>query len=204
MIRADQVKIKGFLYVKDQKIPFIADTSVQLPGQLKNIMKVQMPQKESTLVQVLNGDKAWVRINGMTQAADPKDLVQMQEMMNMDRVVRLVPLLQGNAYRLTDLGESKAQGGPVVGVRVTAKGHRDIRLYFDKASGLLVKTEHTVSNENRQDVPQEETYSDFKDLNGYRRPTRVSAYRNGEKFMEGELIDVKQFDKIPDTEFGQP
>jgi len=203
-IRADLVKIKGSLTYKGEKVPFVAETLVQLPGQFKNTMTFHFPNNESTLVQVLNGDKAWISVNGKTQLADDKLLAELQQMMHMDRVVRLLPLLGDKNFQLTPLGESKVEDNPVVGVEVAAKGQKNIRLYFDKASGLLIATTHTVPDDNGKTVPQEERYSDFKVLNGFKRPTRVVAYRGGEKFMEGELTDVKEFDKVPDSEFVRP
>jgi len=40
---------------------------------------------------------------------------------------------------LTHLGESKVVNRPVVGVKVAQQGHRDVLLYFDNETRLLVK-----------------------------------------------------------------
>jgi hypothetical protein len=43
-----------------------------------------------------------------------------------------------------------------VGVRVQSNGHRDIDLYFDKESGLLVKTESRILDKAQQEVVLEQ------------------------------------------------
>ena len=46
--------------------------------------------------------------------------------------------LTDKTYPLTGAGEAKVNDRPAVGVKVTARGHRDVTLYFDKESGLLL------------------------------------------------------------------
>jgi hypothetical protein len=53
-------------------------------------------------------------------------------------------------------------------------------------------------------VVQEDFYRDFKDDQGYKRPMRIAAYRNGKKILEMELLDVKYLDKVDDAEFTKP
>ena len=36
------------------------------------------------------------------------------------------------------------------------------------------------------------------------RPVRVSAYREGKKVMQAELLEVKYLDKVDDDEFAIP
>ena len=42
-------------------------------------------------------------------------------------------------YRFTLLGESKVQGKPAAGLKVACPEQRDVCLWFDRESGLLVK-----------------------------------------------------------------
>lgn len=203
-LRADRVEAKGTVYLNDMQVPFTATTLVQLPGQFKNTMRIALKNGPATVVQVLNGDKGWVSVNGQVREAEGKELAQMKDMMYLDRVVRLTTLLQDKGYELQAAGESKVNDRPAVGVLVKSQGHKDVQLFFDKDSGLLVKTEHQVTNERQKEVRQEELYSDFRDLGGFRRPMKVVAYQDGKKTMEGELTDVKYVDRLADTEFGKP
>ena len=55
-----------------------------------------------------------------------------------------------------------------------------------------------------KEVVQEEFYSDFEDVKGYKRPMKVAAYRGGKKIMEAEMTDVQYLDKVDDAEFTKP
>ena len=119
-------------------------------------------------------------------------------------VIRLVPLLTDKAYTLQPLGEVKIEDQPALGVKATAKERREVRLFFQKANGLLIKTEDLMEDDAGKKVVQEEFYGDFKDDEGYKRPMKITAYRNGKKIMEAVVLDVKYLDKVDEEEFTKP
>jgi negative regulator of sigma E activity len=203
-VRADKVQVKGSLFVEGKETPFTGETIVQLPGQFKNMMQVATPKGRVTLVQILNGDKAIVTIDGQPQKVEAAALAEMRETFQLNRAVRLVPLLTDRTYELAVLPEVKVNDRPALGVRVTAKGKRELRLFFDKETGLLVKTEHTLDAGEGKEVRQEVYYGDFRDVGGYKRPAKLLALRDGKKVMEAELSDVRYFEKIDDVEFTKP
>jgi hypothetical protein len=203
-VRADKVKVRGKFFVGGRETEFTAETTVQLPAQFKNVMHFTADGKEHTLVQVLNGDDGFVTLDGQPQKLPPAALAEMRETMQVDRAVRLVPLLSDPAFTLAALGEAKAGDRPAVGVKVTARGRKELRLYFDKETALLVKTEHVLDDGQGKEVRQEEFYGDFRDLGGYRRPVRVTAFRDGKKIMEAELTDAKYLDRVDEAEFAKP
>lgn len=208
-VRADKVRLQGKLVMPGKDgpvaVPFTAETTVQLPSQFKNVVELNVSaDRKFTLVQILNGDKGYVTLDGQPQKLEPAALAEMRETMYVDRAVRLVPLLTDNGHELGALGEVKVNERPALGIKVSAKGRKDLRLFFDKETALLVKTEHILEDGMGKEVRQEGYYSDFKDLGGYRRPTKVAAFRDGKKVMEAELLDVKYFDKIDDAEFSKP
>jgi hypothetical protein len=202
-IRADRVKLRGILFLDKKEVVFSAETLVQLPAQFKNVVEFTTDRKH-TLVQILNGDKAYVTIDGQPEKVADAALTEMRETLLLDRAVRLVPLLADKEFGLSLLEEIKVQDRPAVGVRVQVKGRKEMRLYFDKETGLLSKTEHLLADEKGKEIRQEEFYSDFKDFEGFRRPTRMLALRNGAKIMEAQLIEVKYATKIDDSEFDKP
>jgi hypothetical protein len=203
-LRADRVKVKGTLYLGDMEIPFTGETLVQMPGQFKNVMDMKFMGQNRKVVQVLNGDRGWVSIDGQSRDPDAAGLAQMKETLYMDQLVRLTPLLKDNAYQLTALKETKIKDRPAVGVKIAAKGHKDASLWFDKENGLLVKAEYTMMNNQKKEVPQEEYFSDFKEVGGIKRPMKVVAFQDGKKLMDAEITDVQSPDKIADAEFAKP
>jgi hypothetical protein len=203
--RADWVTIKGVLSVGGKDRSFTAETIVQLPDQFKTVLAVSVDDQKTTIVQVLNGDEAWVTLDGVPQPKIPAAaLVEMKSIMHLDRVIRLAPLLTDKAYTLAALGETKLNGREVVGVKVLCKGQREVRLFFDKEKGLLVKTEHVLDDSGDREVKQEEYYGEFKDYAGFKRPSKLSVFRAGKKTMEAELVEVKYYEKIDASVFAKP
>lgn len=202
--RADKVKMKGTLVLGAQQASFTAESSVQLPAQFKTVMQVTVDNRQFTLVQILNGDEALVTIDGQPQKVEAAALAEMKETMQLDRAIRLVPLLSDRAFELETLAENKVNDRPAAVIRVSAKGRKELRMFFDKESGLLTKTEHKLDDKAGKQVRQEEYYSDFRDLGGYRRPVKLTAYRDGHKVMEAELTEVKYFERLADAEFAKP
>ena len=205
-IACDKVKVNGILHIGDDDVPFTAETYVQLPDQFKNTVNLTVNGRKIVLVQTLLGDKTAVTQDGQPLKVTAAGDADMRETMHLERCLRLVPLLTDKAYELTALEESKVTNQPAYGVKVALKGRKDLRLYFDKETHLLVKTEHPHDDgKGGGEVKQEEYYSNFKDLGGgFKRPTRVSAYRDGKKVMDAELTEVKYLDKIPEAELGKP
>jgi negative regulator of sigma E activity len=202
--RADKVKLKGVLVYGAKEVAFTAETTVQLPGQFKNVLQLTIENRSVTLVQVLNGDAAHVTLDGQPQKIESGALVEMRETMHLARVVRLVPLLSDRGFELSLLPEAKVADRPVAVVLVRAKDRKEVRMYFDRETGLLVKTEHALAGAAGKEVRQEEYYADFRDLAGYKRPVKMTAYRDGKKVVEAELTEVKYFERLDDGEFAKP
>jgi hypothetical protein len=202
-VHADKVKLKGVFYVAAKEVPFTGETTVQLPGQFRNVLQLNGDRK-ATILQILNGDSIYVSIDGQPQKVEAAAAAEVRETMQLDRAVHLTPLLADKAFTLEALGEVKVGDAAAWGVKASAKGRRDVLLYFDKETNLLVKTEHQLDDGSGKEVKQEEFYSDFKDVGGCKRAMKVTVRRNGNKIMEAELTEVNLLDKVDDAEFAKP
>ena len=202
-VHADRVKSRGVLIVNGRETPFESETMVQLPNQFRNVLRLDGDRK-AVFVEVLNGDKVSFRLDGQPQKVDDNLTAEIRETMQLNQAIRLVPLLTDKTYKLEALGEVKVEDQPCLAVKATAKGRREVRLFFNKESGLLVKTEHPTDDGAGKEVVQEEFYSAFEDVKGYKRPKKVAAYRNGKKIMEAETTDVEYLDKVDESEFTKP
>jgi hypothetical protein len=202
--QAVHAKAKSRLFLSGLEVPMLMETYVHLPGRFKIIMEMDIQGMKLTMVQVLDGDQGWVSINGKTDAANEAMLAQLKDTQFTERVVRLTPLLRDPDFELTDLGESQFEGQAVLGVKVACKGFNDMRLFFDKATGLLVRTTRTAIDPNMKEVVQEDVYSDFRDIGGVKRPMKVRITHDGQKFLEGEMTEVRPLDKLDDSVFARP
>src|SRR5262249_37172471 len=160
------------------------------------------------LVQVFNKDKGWIKVNAggneMTMEIKDELLDAMKQAGYTQYVETLVPLLKDKGFTLSSLGEVKVNDKPAVAVKVAFKGKKDINLYFDKDTGLPVKRDGMGIDQNLKEVMQEVYYSDYKEFDGLKRPTKVVIHQDGKKFMEAEVTEMKFVDKFDDSEFGKP
>src|SRR5262249_8160752 len=153
----------------DHVMTFTGETLVQLPGQLRNTMQITDGKKTNLVQQVVNGKEAWIAVNGQQQKLEANVVAGLHATMFLTRAVRLVPLLRDRTYDLALGSEAKVNDRPCATVKVAVKGHKDLTLFFDKETGLLVKTEHLLTDPGGKDVKQEEFFSDFKEVEGYKR-----------------------------------
>jgi hypothetical protein len=202
--RAEKIKFKGNVVLRGHNVPFVAETTVQLPSQYKYLIEMNDGTDKTTILHVINGDKVFVTINGQAQKLDPAAQSEIRNGMELQRAQRLLPLLEDKSYQLALLDEIKVNDRPAVGVRVTGRGRREMRFYFDKEFGLLVRAEILLDDGKGKQVRQHYFFGDFKDIGGYKRYTKVKADRDGKVVMEAELLDAKTFDKIDETEFAKP
>ena len=203
-IHADKVKFKGTLVIQGHTMPFVAETTMQLPSKYKHVIETNNGGDKHTIIHVINADKVYITLDGRALQADPAQLAEIRNGLELQRAQRLLPLLEDKSYQLALLDELKVNDRPAVGVRVTGRGRKEMRLYFDKEYGLLVRAENRLDDGRGKEIRQHFFFGDFKEVGGYKRFTKVRAYREGKKIMEAELLDAKPLDKVDETEFAKP
>jgi hypothetical protein len=204
-VRADRVQLRGTIQVGQAALPFTSEVTLQLPGQLKSVVTITESARQHTLVHLLDGDKATILLDGQPQPVPGVLAAQLRQTRQLEQALRLVPLLSDPGFTLHPLPEVKYNDRVYAGVRVAGKGQRDLKLYFDRASGLLVKAEHLLDGPGGKDVVQEAFYGEYRDVGGYRRAGKVVVLRDGKKVMEAELLDARRLDAPLDpVEFTRP
>lgn len=161
------VKMRGnFVFAANQSTPFTGEVWTQPNGDFKYTLDLSIAGAPMGFTMVLTGDKGWRNFSGMIEDLDPASLAEMKRSRHYDRVTSLLPLLKDKSYLLSPLAEIKVQDKPAVGVKVASKGQPDIQLYFDKESGLLVKTSYRYKQGPAdKETLQESTYSDYREPN---------------------------------------
>jgi hypothetical protein len=202
--RNDHVKIKGVLYVNGVDAPFHGETVVALPGRFRNVLTVNGGGRAFTVVQVINGERAWIAVDGQPQKVEATALNEMRMAFYMQEVMRLAPLLSDRRFRLTLQADENVGERPAAVVQVSVVGQKDVRLFFDRKSNLLIKTEYAVGDGAGRENKQEVYYGDYRDIGGYVRPVKLAAYRDGKKVMEAELTDIRYLDRVGDDLFEGP
>lgn len=202
--RSERLKLKGTIQVGSSAVPFTNEMALQLPGQYRSVVTVTENGRPQTVVHLLDGDKATILLNGLPQPAGGVHLAQFKQTLQLEHAMRLAPLLTDPGFTLHPLPEVRYNDHVYVGVRVQGKGQRDLKLYFDRTTGLLVKTEHLLDGPSGKDVLQEAFYGGHRDVGGRVRAMAVVVLRDGKKVMETELVEARVVDRIDAREFTQP
>jgi hypothetical protein len=209
-VKAMTLKSKGKFYDVDRDISpdgvdYTAETSWQFPDRVRDEIHAKVKGKDLVILAVVNGDKGWSTETGTAEEMKKEALEEAKENMYVNKVGMLYTL-KDKEFKIASLGESKVDDKEVVGIKVSSKGHRDISLYFDKKTALLLKSETKVKdlmNEGKE-VSQEVYYSDYKEVDGIQQPYKVKMLRGGKDYVTAEMTELKVVDKLEDKLFEKP
>jgi hypothetical protein len=198
------VSFKGTFHGMGQEIPMTGQVTTQGADRIKMDMEIEAGGQKFRFVNVITKDKGWIKLNDDVKELDKDQLAEGLEQTHAGYVAALYPLTD-KAYTLAATGETKVNDKPALGVKVSAKGHRDVTLYFDKESGLLVKSEHLVKDEGSgQEVAEETLYSEYKEVQGTKQAMKFTVNRDGKLYVQGESTEIHLSEKLDDNAFAKP
>ena len=156
--QAETFQEKGTYYGEGTPQPYTGKYAVQFPGRFR--MEIA-----GAFTLVLDGDKGWIARGGKTEEMNKEQLAEQKESQYAGWVTTLLPLLEEKAYQLSSLGESKVGDRTVVGIKVSHPGHQDVKLYFDKDSGLMAKSVYHIKDRmTGKDMEMVSTYEATSNL----------------------------------------
>ena len=191
-------KGSGILINAGQETLFTDVISMNLPGKVRMNLEIG---KGNTVVTVLNGDQGWQRSGGAVSDLGRDFRDEIREEAYILWLTTLAPLKK-EGFDLAPVAEIKVDGKPAEGVKVSRKSYRQVRLYFDKGTGMLVK----ISGAGRVAglvVEKEYLYSGFKDFGGARLFTQSVEMVNGRKSSELKTATY-ELRKSEDSVFTRP
>ncbi len=206
------VKVKGFawkvkgsmtMFGKNQK--YKANYYFAKPDKLRFDLKMNIQGQKVTMSAASNGQSAWEKMGPMIRKMDKKKAEEFDHMTYTMYLTDLVPLRNKNLYKLTPLGESKFGKEIAVGIKVSRKGKKDVRLFFDKKSFLLKGTKTKVYDEFTEKIVDQETYfSGYKKKDGLMVFDTITIERDGKVFVIEEMSDFRPLKKIDTKKFAKP
>ena len=182
-------------------IPLRAGVSgaVRFPDKKRMSLEFGVDGFRTTFTEILNGQQGWTISRGGSSPMDADHMAAMQADVYLNWLTTLVPLRE-RALRLTALGDVDVNGASAQGIRVQREGRPEVRLYFDRDNGLLVKSEVAVNANQAMTY----FYSDYKDFQGIQRATHQSVLRNGKNFLDVRFSEVGINPALDADEFSQP
>jgi hypothetical protein len=203
--KASTSKFKGKFYGMGDGIDYAADMSVQGQTQMRFDLSFETNGMKFTIVNVLNGDKGWSSFNGKTDEMSKEAIAEGKEDLYFGWVSALYPLTEKD-FKFSPLGDSKVGDKEAVGVKVSRKDHRDVNLYFDKKTNMLLKTEHQSKDVmgGGAEFNRETYYDDYKDVEGTKQPHKIVINRDGKPYVDAEITEIKPTEKLDDKVFDKP
>lgn len=203
-LKAVRASAKGTVDLMGQSAGYKETNTVQLPNHFRSEVTLDFMGQSIEIVVVFDGKTCWAKSPQGVMEDPPLAADELKNALYASRVGMLTPLLEDKSFTLSLLGETKVKDKAAVGVKVSSKGQKDIDLYFDKASGLIVKIVRPVLDMTGGEVMEQRYLSDYKDFDGLKRPTKVLVERGGKKYLEAETAEFKFLDKIDANEFSKP
>jgi hypothetical protein len=155
---------------------------------------------------VFDGKEMWIAVNDMVvQTQDKKkDLDPIREQMFAEGAATLV-LLGDKSFEVSIIGEDKVGDVPVIGVRVSKKGHKDVSLYFDKETHLLKKTQFRGTDfVSGTEVDEQHIVDGYTEVDGEQQAKHLTIVKDDKKYAELELNEIKFVDKLDAELFSKP
>lgn len=184
-------------------LPFAEEMVFQLPNRFRLNLLVGEGAQKSRILLVVNGDKGWQSSGGAVTELGKERLDELLEEAYFYTLTSLVPLKKDSAYELTLLPEAKVAGKPAASVRVVRKGRPEVRLHFDRDSGLLVKAERQARDMGKL-IDKQYLFSDHKDFDGVKLAGTQIELHGGHKFLELKVTSYKFPSQVDEKLFGKP
>lgn len=151
-----------------------------------------------------DGKVAWVKAGGQVKELDVDAARSLRETVFPDKVLCLI-VTQERDLKLSVVGGAKVHERAAVGVRLERKNATDVNLYFDMETHLLVKAEWRGKNLDGTGVGEEQFFSDYKEADGIKYPTRVVMHQDGKETLTKELTEYELLkDGLGASHFAKP
>lgn len=202
--KAHQWKVKGVAEILNMKMEYTSDYSFQAPNQFRFAMKADVGGMKIEITAATDGKVCWEQSGDQMREMEAKKGKAFMHNVHTINASMLVGLKdKDNKLSLAD--EVMVEGKPAVGVKIEAKGHADVYLYFDKTTYLTVKSKTTMWDEfTDKEISQESLFLDYKDKNGVKNFHKLVIKRDGKAFITEEMSDMKIVDKLDAKLFAKP
>lgn len=200
------ILMKGRLKVHD---PMEIDATMEMTyigNKFKQEVQLSIMGMDINQVVVFDGKEAWVAINGkVAMTLDKKEDVDLiTEAVWAEEAGGLIAL-KDKDVTLSTIGEDKVNDTPVIGIRVSKKGRKDVSLFFDKKTMLLKKmTYRSMDFTSRMEVEQDRVMDEYKEFEGQKIAMKSNVYKEGKRTAELDLTEVKFVDTVDEATFNKP
>ena len=155
---------------------------------------------------VINGNKAWIKATGDAKATEllVKDIGELANFFHAVCMPDLLGALKQKPYTLTGHAEDKVNGKPAVGLRVKHAKHEEVLLFFEKETGLPIKTKVSINSGTDAKRTYEFFFRDYKEFQGVKHFTKIEMHHDGKRMGEYHINELKLLEKTEPGAFDRP
>lgn len=202
--QAYKYKASGKMYSGKRVMPFSGEYASQWPDRAWEDFEFESQGHKYHVIAADDGPRHWTSLNGKKYAMSNDGRLEGREKIHADWIASLRALLD-RSIPVTSAAEANVDGRPAVRVTVTDKGYRPVKLFFDKETGLLLKTEMVVKDlGSHQEITLEQFYSDYHTIQGVKVALRSKTLKGGKLFVESEKSHMVLSEKLDDRLFSEP
>src|SRR5262249_33960166 len=167
-------KTKGTLSIMGNDNPFSTENTLKGLTQYRSKFEGEFGGNKIEGVSVLNGDKGAPSFAGMDMEFDADALANEKRTVYLSAISAVVvPLKDEKSFKTEAAGEEKVDNKAAVVLKITGPDKKESKMYFDKETGLPVKQVAKVNNFMGQEVNQETTYANYKEMGGIKKATKT-------------------------------
>lgn len=187
----------------------VRTVTYEMPGKIRIDFEVENPKGNNfSFTRVVNGKKGWQGSGGRSRDLKDAEVSQMVNEFYAHWLASAVPL-KDKGFEFSVFGDLSVDDKDAVGVKVSCKDRPDVILFFDKKSGLALKSQRSAKDPlTNEEYTAESIYRDYKDFQGVLWPTNRLDRRNGKDLDENagrfELKDFQAHDKLDETSLAKP
>jgi hypothetical protein len=197
-------KVKGTITINEDEGQVTGTTTTEGLDRYRAEFEANLNGNTVKGVVVLNGDKGWRKLGEETMELDADTLANEKRSAYLQLATTLLVSLKGKGFKIESADDGKVGDKPASVVKATGPDGKDFTIYFDKEGGLPLKLVAKMIGFQGDEFTQESKYSDYKDFNGIKKATKVETKRDGQRFLDGEVIEFKVLDKAESQTFTEP
>lgn len=204
-LKALRTTQEGRMWIKPGQSPtdYSFEEFYQHPGKLKQTIVFKYLGMMQHQQFGCSGGTCWEWRNG--RFVQPRDTVRQQlvDSMHVAALRSLFPLRDG--YRQLSLCDPlQVDGKTLPGLSVKTQGEQDAELYFDSQTYLLSRIRVGAFNGEGERVTKEISFHDYRDWNGRKYASRITAADNGFQTLDARITGVEFFPELAENTFQKP
>ncbi len=153
-------------------------------------------------INVLNGDKGYRDFGGNRSDLEGEALANLKRTVYLGVIPITALPLREKGFKAETIADEKIGDKPAAGLKVTGPEGKDFKIYFDKETGLPVRTVARVAFMGNE-FTQETNFSEYKEMAGIKKATKLTAKRDGEKFQEITITEFKVLETVDPKTFSE-